>query len=138
MAIFCWGCVSLPRRWHWAIAGIDCAFFCFSIWRDDKSSSHPVRPISLRDGEYCRMVWPSMDKTSSLAALFQYDRCGPAVSLNCVCWCCASSVSDPCVVEQLPNKLLCCQKTVSDCNNRLSGTVIGVFAWTEFVASWGK
>ena len=29
-------------------------------------------------------------------------------------------------------------KTVSDCSNRLPGTVIGFSAWTEFAASWGK
>ena len=125
MAIFCWRCVPLSGCWYWAIVGIGGAFCCFSIWRDDKSSSHPVRPISFCDGEHCRMVWPSMDKTSFMAALFQHDRCGLAISPNCVCWCCASSVSDPCVVEQLLNKLLYCPKN----RQRLQQPVITSRHW---------
>ena len=81
------------------------------------------------------MAWSSMDKTRSLAALFNMIGAASIVSFNCVCRCCASSVSDPRFVSNCQTTLLCCQQNRQRFQQPVIRNRHWCFAWTEFAAS---
>ena len=99
--------------WNWVIVGIDCTFVAFQYGGVTSRQAILFALLAFVMASIAAWFGHQWIREALWQPLFQHDRCGPNVSLICVCWCCAKTLSQIHVSSAIAKQIVALPKKPS-------------------------